>query len=137
LHVTRTCKWLNNANTWILSTSRCNHDVKFIENFGKDNKSLIYYIININLDNVHVFFLTNCNTKNIKILLKTKTHTMLLTKVVIWSYNVWIQLEVNKKYQPLNQLFICKNLLDHLIDYNFTFIPWYSLSSWVNEHKIN
>jgi len=28
------------------------------------------------------------------------------------------------------------NLLDHLINYNFTFIPWYNLSSWVNKHEI-
>jgi hypothetical protein len=28
------------------------------------------------------------------------------------------------------------NLPNHLIDYNFTFIPWYSLSSWVNKHEI-
>ncbi len=26
------------------------------------------------------------------------------------------------------------NLLD--IDYNFTFIPWYNLSSWLNKHEI-
>jgi hypothetical protein len=28
------------------------------------------------------------------------------------------------------------NLSNHLTDYNFTFIPWYSLSSWVNKHEI-
>jgi hypothetical protein len=28
------------------------------------------------------------------------------------------------------------NLPNHLIDYNFTFIPWYSLSSQVNKHEI-
>jgi len=38
-------KWLNNANPWILSASRCNHDLKFTVAFGKDSKSLIYYII--------------------------------------------------------------------------------------------
>ncbi len=65
LHIKRTYKWLNNANTWILSTSRCNHDVKLIIDSRKDNKSLIYYITNINLHNAHVFIFTNCTTKNI------------------------------------------------------------------------
>jgi hypothetical protein len=45
LHIKRIDKWLNNANPWILSTSKCNHDLKFIVAFNKDNKSLIYYII--------------------------------------------------------------------------------------------
>jgi hypothetical protein len=44
LHVKRINKWLNNANPWILSISRCNHDLKFIVAFDKDSKSLIYYI---------------------------------------------------------------------------------------------
>jgi uncharacterized HAD superfamily protein len=56
LHIKRTNKWLNIANTWILSTSKCNHDVKFIVVSGKDNKSLIYYITSINLRNEHGFF---------------------------------------------------------------------------------
>jgi hypothetical protein len=38
-------KWLNNANPWISSASRCNHDLKFIAAVGKDSKSLIYYIM--------------------------------------------------------------------------------------------
>ncbi len=28
LHIKRTDKWLNNASPWILSASKCNHDVK-------------------------------------------------------------------------------------------------------------
>jgi hypothetical protein len=28
------------------------------------------------------------------------------------------------------------NLSNHLTNYNFTFIPWYSLTSWVNKHEI-
>jgi hypothetical protein len=28
------------------------------------------------------------------------------------------------------------NLTHHIIDYDFTYIPWYSLSTWVNEHEI-
>jgi hypothetical protein len=46
LHIKRTNKWLNNANPWILLTSKCNHDLKFITTSGKYSKSLIYYIIN-------------------------------------------------------------------------------------------
>ncbi len=46
LHIKRIDKWLNNANPWILSTSRCNHDLKFVVTSGKDSKSLIYYITN-------------------------------------------------------------------------------------------
>jgi hypothetical protein len=30
LHIKRNDKWLNNANPWILSTSKSNHDFKFI-----------------------------------------------------------------------------------------------------------
>jgi hypothetical protein len=44
LHIKRTNKWLNNANPWMLSTSKCNHDMKFIITLGKDSKFLIYYI---------------------------------------------------------------------------------------------
>jgi hypothetical protein len=28
------------------------------------------------------------------------------------------------------------NLSNHLTNYNFIFIPWYSLSSWTNKHEI-
>ncbi len=45
LHVKRTYTWLNNVNQWILSVSKCNHDFKIKVISGKDNKSLIYYII--------------------------------------------------------------------------------------------
>jgi hypothetical protein len=45
LHIKRIDKWLNNTNPWILSTSKCNHDFKFIATSNKDNKSLIYCII--------------------------------------------------------------------------------------------
>jgi len=42
LHIKKTDKWLNNVNPWMLSTSKCNHDLKFIATFSKDNKSLIH-----------------------------------------------------------------------------------------------
>jgi hypothetical protein len=29
------------------------------------------------------------------------------------------------------------NLLDHITDHDFTYIPWYSLSTWVNEQEKN
>ncbi len=29
------------------------------------------------------------------------------------------------------------NLLDHIIDHDFTYIPWYNLSSWTNEQEKN
>jgi hypothetical protein len=45
LHIKYFNKWLNNANPLILSTSSCNHDMKFIATSSKDNKSLIYYIL--------------------------------------------------------------------------------------------
>jgi hypothetical protein len=44
LHIKKFNKWLNNANPWILSASRCNHDLKFIAASSKDSKSLIYDI---------------------------------------------------------------------------------------------
>jgi hypothetical protein len=28
-------------------------------------------------------------------------------------------------------------LLDHITDHDFTYIPWYSLSTWVNEQEKN
>jgi hypothetical protein len=33
LHIKRINKWLNNANPWILSASRCNHDFEIYSNF--------------------------------------------------------------------------------------------------------
>jgi hypothetical protein len=26
--------------------------------------------------------------------------------------------------------------MDHITNYDFTYIPWYNLSTWVNEHEI-
>jgi len=45
LNIKRTNKWLYNANPWILSASRCNHDLKFTVASGQYSKYLIYYII--------------------------------------------------------------------------------------------
>jgi hypothetical protein len=57
----RTDKWLNNANPWILSAFRCNHDFKLIAISNKDSKSMIYYIINYitktSIYTSHMYFL--------------------------------------------------------------------------------
>ncbi len=45
-HIKRIDKWWNNANPWILLAYRCNHHFNLITTFGKDSKSLIYYITN-------------------------------------------------------------------------------------------
>jgi hypothetical protein len=60
-------KSLNNLNPWILSTSRCNLDLKFIAASSKDNKSLICYIMKTFVYTSNVFFFfVNCNTKKKK-----------------------------------------------------------------------
>jgi len=56
-HIKITNKWLNNANSWILLASRCNHHLKFITTFGKDNKSLIYYITKTSIYISHMYYL--------------------------------------------------------------------------------
>jgi hypothetical protein len=53
LHIKITNKWLNNTNPWILSTLRCNHDLKFITSSRKDSKSLIYYITSIYISHMY------------------------------------------------------------------------------------
>jgi hypothetical protein len=103
----RTEKLLNNANSWVLPTSRCNHDVKFIVVFGKDSKSLIYYITKTSIYIAHMYSLLQIAVQNNFFFLKRQTYMMLFTKVIIWSYDVWIQLEVNKKYWSLKQLVNC------------------------------
>jgi hypothetical protein len=55
LHIKRIDTWpLNNANLWILLVSKCSHDLKFITTFSKDNKSLIYYIIDY-ITNIFIY----------------------------------------------------------------------------------
>ncbi len=56
-------KWLNNANPWILSTSRCNHNLKFITTSSKDNKSLNYYITKIFIYISHMYSLLKLQYK--------------------------------------------------------------------------
>ncbi len=55
LHMIFFDKRLNNANPWILSTSRCNHDMEFITTYGKYNKSWIYYITKTSIYTSHIF----------------------------------------------------------------------------------
>jgi hypothetical protein len=38
-------------------SSKCNHNFKFITNFGKNNKSLIYYITKTFIYTSHMYFL--------------------------------------------------------------------------------
>ncbi len=67
LHIKRTYTWLNNANQWILSVSKHNRDLKFTTTFGKENRSLIYYITyyitKISIYTSHIFFFANCSIK--------------------------------------------------------------------------
>ncbi len=39
LHIKKKDTWLKNANQWILSVSKCSHDLKFTKTFGKDKKN--------------------------------------------------------------------------------------------------
>jgi hypothetical protein len=55
LHIKRIDTWpLNNANIWILSVSKCSHALKLITTSSKDNKSLIYYIIDY-ITNIFIY----------------------------------------------------------------------------------
>jgi hypothetical protein len=62
LHIKTIDTWpLNNANLWILLVSKCSHDLKFMTTSSKENKSLIYYIIdyitNIFIYTSHIYYL--------------------------------------------------------------------------------
>jgi hypothetical protein len=78
LQIKRIDEWLNNANPWILLASKCNHDLKFIAAFGKDSKTLIYYIIDYitktSIYTTHMYFLLQIAIKNTKQYIKTWTH---------------------------------------------------------------
>jgi hypothetical protein len=133
LHIKWIDKWLNNANPWILSALRCNHDLKFIVTFGKDNKSLIYYIIYYitkkSIYTSHMYFL--------QIIVQT-------TKIINSNYNsiykswhllicclntVGSQQEISTT-RPVSYFF---NLPNHKSDHDFIYLPWYSLLAWMDE----
>jgi hypothetical protein len=133
--IKRTNKWLNNANPWILSSSRCNHDVKFITASGKDNKSLITSQKYQFTQRTCIFLLQIVVKKIITINKDTNSYD-----VINKSHHLIIQcLNTSGSQQEISStkaISYLLNLLDHLINYNFTFIPWYNLSSWVNKHEI-
>jgi hypothetical protein len=41
----------------MLSTSKCNHDLKFVATFSKDNKSLIHYVTKTFICISHMYYL--------------------------------------------------------------------------------
>jgi len=88
LHIKRIDKWLNNANPSILSTSRCNHDLKFVATSGKDSKSLIYYITKTSIYISHMYSLLQIVVHK-KLKQQIQIHiviTIQLTKIDISSY---------------------------------------------------
>jgi hypothetical protein len=90
------------CNPWILLASRCNHDLKFIVVSNKDNKYLIYYIIDYiaktSIYTMHMYSLLQIVVKKKPQLLKIQIRMTELIKVDVWSIKVWTQLEVNNKY---------------------------------------
>jgi hypothetical protein len=137
-HIKITNKWLNNANPWILLAFRCNHDDKFVATSGKDSKSLIYYIIDyitkISICTMHMYFLLQIVVQKIETINK-ETNSYDIDKshhLIIRCLNIIGSQQEISTTKAINYLL---NLPNHLIDYNFTFIPWYSLSSWVNKHE--
>jgi hypothetical protein len=84
LHIKRIDKWLNNANPWILSTSKCNHDLKFIAAFGKDIKTLIHYIVDYiiktSIYTTHMYFLLQIAIKSTKTIHKNMDSYNLIDK---------------------------------------------------------
>ncbi len=87
LHIKRIEIWLNNANTWILLASRCDHDLKFIGVFNKNNKSLIYYITKTFIYISHMYFLLQSVVQKIKTINENSNITMIQsTKVNVSSY---------------------------------------------------
>ncbi len=45
--------------------------------------------------------------------------------------------EIHKKILATRTISYSLNLLDHITDHDFTYIPWYNLSSWENEKEKN
>ncbi len=81
-------KWLNNANPWILLTSRCNHDLKFIVAFGKDSKSLIYYIIDY-ITKTFIYTLHMYSLLQFAIQFVYKNETQIITTIQSTKVNVF------------------------------------------------
>ncbi len=136
MHIKRINKWLNNTNPWILLTSRCNHNLKFIVASSKDSKSSIYYITKTSIYTPHMYshlqisvqkFETINNNTNLYDLID-KTHHLF-----IWCLRtIWSQQEISTTKAIIYLLYLpC-----HINDYDFTYIPWYSLSTWANEQEI-
>jgi hypothetical protein len=136
LHIKRINVWLNNTNPWILLASRCNCDLKFIKTSNKNSKSLFYYITKISIYTTHMysflqisikFFETINNNTNLYDLINKSHH------LLIWHlHTIGSQQEISTTKAIIYLL----NLPYHITNYDFTYIPWYSLLTWVNEQEI-
>ncbi len=138
LHIKRTDKWLNNVNPWILLASRSNHDLKFIATSSKDNKSLIYYVIDYITKTFictsHMYFLLQIalqKTKTINEISKNNYNSIDKSQhLLIRCLNT---IGSQQEILATKAISYLLNLPNHKIDHDFIYIPWYSSLAWVNE----
>lgn len=105
MHIKRINKWLNNTNPWILLASRCNHNLKFIIASSKDSKSLIHYITKASIYTTHMNSHLQISVQKSETINNNTNLYDLINKTHHLLYDVYIQLEANKKYQPQKQSF--------------------------------
>jgi hypothetical protein len=137
LHIFKNYKWLNHVNPWILFTFKYNHDLKFIATSNKNNKSLIYYIIDYITKTstyiTHMYFLLQIVVQKIETMNKNKNSYGQINK----SCHLFIQclnpIGSQQEISTIKAISYLLNLLDHITIYDCTYILWYNLLTWVNE----
>jgi hypothetical protein len=139
IHIKRNDKWLNNVNPWIMNVCCCNHDLKFIAIFGKDGKTLIYYITNYIMKTTnytsHMYSLVKIGVQKIQETYSKTNSNDHLEKIhclIIRSFNtIGFQQEISST-RIISYLM---KLPNHITNVYFSTIPWYSLSTWILEHE--
>jgi hypothetical protein len=135
LHIKITDKWLNNANPWILLASRCKQDLNFITTLGKDSKYLICYITNYitktSIYIMHMYSLLQIVVQKTPTIIENTNAYESIDKsqcLIIRCLNRTGGQQEILVTRAINYLL---NMLDHIIDYDFTYIPWYIWLTWV------
>jgi len=128
LHIKRTDKWLNNANSWILLASNCNHDLKFIATSNKNSKSSIYYIMDKHHKNIYLHFtyllsFANCSTKTKIINEKSNNNYNSIDKNQRFFICCLHIIGSQWKILIIGANIYLLNLLDHITNHDFIYIP--------------
>ncbi len=118
----------------MLLTSKCNHDLKFIAALGKDNKFLIYYIINnITKTSIYITYMYSFLQITVHTIIENTNLYDLIDKsqhlIIICLNTIGNQQEI----LATRGVSYLLNLPDHITNYDFTYILCYNLSAWVKE----